>query len=132
MAGKQAKVLSEQQQRAVLAYLDTTRHPERNRVMFLSSVKAGLRAKEIASLQWRHVTDAQGNLANEITIEDAGSKGKNGGRGVPMARVLKHAIAELMAAEPNGRRETVRPGGASADSNTPRIGVPSRGINKTD
>ena len=69
--------------------------------MFLLSVKAGLRAKEIASLQWRHVTDAQGNLANEITIEDAGSKGKNGGRGVPIARVLKHAIAELMAAEPS-------------------------------
>ncbi len=101
MAGKQAKILSEQQQRAVLAYLDTTRHPLRNRVMFLLSVKAGFRAKEVACLQWRHVTDAEGSLSDEITIEDKGSKGKNGGRTVPTARVLKDALAELAMAEPH-------------------------------
>ena len=101
MSGKQAKILSEQQQRAVLAYLDTTRHPLRNRVMFLLSVKAGFRALEIASLQWRQVTDAEGRLSDEISIEDKGSKGKNGGRAVPMARVLKDALAELMVVEPS-------------------------------
>ena len=46
---KQARVLSEKQERVALHYLKATEHPERNTVMFLLSVKAGLRAKEIAS-----------------------------------------------------------------------------------
>lgn len=45
---KQAKILTKPQADAVLAYLSTTRHPERNRVIFLLSVKAGLRAKAIS------------------------------------------------------------------------------------
>jgi hypothetical protein len=43
--GKQAKILSDKQVRAVLAELDTRRYPLRDRVMFLLSMKAGLRAK---------------------------------------------------------------------------------------
>jgi integrase len=45
--GKQAKTLSKGQVDAMLAYLSTTRHPERNRLIFLLSAKVGLRAKEI-------------------------------------------------------------------------------------
>jgi integrase len=51
--GKQAKTLSKGQVDAMLAYLSTTRHPERNKLIFLLSAKAGLRAKEIAKLTWR-------------------------------------------------------------------------------
>jgi len=47
MQGKQAKVLSPTQERAIVGYLDTTRYPARDRVIFLLSIKAGLRAKEI-------------------------------------------------------------------------------------
>jgi hypothetical protein len=50
MQGKQAKMVSPTQERAILGYLDTTRYPSRDRVMFLLSMKAGLRAKEMASL----------------------------------------------------------------------------------
>jgi integrase len=48
--GKQAKTLSKGQVEAVLGYLAKTRHPTRNRLIFLLSVKTGLRAKEIARL----------------------------------------------------------------------------------
>jgi integrase/recombinase XerD len=60
--GKQAKTLSKGQVDAVLGYLTKTRWPTRNRLILLLSVKAGLRAKEIASLSWRMVTDAGGHL----------------------------------------------------------------------
>src|SRR5438132_2099216 len=60
MQGKQAKIVSPTQERAILGYLVTTRYPARDRVMFLLSMKAGLRAKEMASLTWAMVTDAQG------------------------------------------------------------------------
>lgn len=45
MAGRQAKVLSTAQMKAVLAHLSTTRNPARDTAMFLLSVRAGLRAK---------------------------------------------------------------------------------------
>ena len=60
--GKQAKTLTKGQVDAVQGYLAKTRWPTRNRLIFLLSVKAGLRAKEIASLSWRMVTDAGGQI----------------------------------------------------------------------
>lgn len=56
--GKQAKTLSKGQADAVLGYLAKTRWPKRNRVIFLLSAKAGLRAKEIAHLTWWMTNDS--------------------------------------------------------------------------
>ena len=46
--GKQAKIISDKQVRAVLAELATRRYPLRDRMMFMLSLKAGLRAKSDA------------------------------------------------------------------------------------
>ena len=48
-----------------MGYLDTTRYPHRDRVMFLLSIKAGLRTKEMALLTWAMLTDAAGQVASE-------------------------------------------------------------------
>ncbi|MFH0987248.1 MAG: site-specific integrase [Candidatus Micrarchaeota archaeon] len=77
--GKQAKVLTKQQQDTVLSYLSTTRHGLRNKVIFLLSARAGLRATEIAHLTWNMLTDASGALGNCISLTDSASKGKSGG-----------------------------------------------------
>ena len=60
---KQAKTLSKRQITLTTALLQQTRYPARNLAIFLLSIKAGLRAKEIASLTWDMITDAEGNLA---------------------------------------------------------------------
>ena len=67
---KQAKILTKPQADTVLAYLSTTRYPARDRVIFLLSVKAGLRAKEIASLRWEMISDAEGLLSDLISLTD--------------------------------------------------------------
>lgn len=90
--GKQAKTLSKGQIEAVLGYLATTRWPTRNRVIFLLSAKAGLRAKEIASLTWRMVTDANGQIGHAIHLENTASKGQSG-RIIPMNDELRTALA---------------------------------------
>ena len=41
--GKQAKIISDRQARAVLAELDARRYPLRDRTIFILSLKAGLR-----------------------------------------------------------------------------------------
>src|SRR6266436_7775975 len=84
MQGKQAKIVSPTQERAIVGYLDTTRYPTRDRVLFLLSMKAGLRAKEIASLTWAMVTDAEGQIAEAIQLQNRASKGTTGGRTIPM------------------------------------------------
>ena len=90
--GKQAKILSEAQIKATAQYLATTRNAQRDAVMFLLSVKSGLRAKEIAALTWQMVTDSQGNIADAIALQNVASKGKNGGRTIPLNKHLKTAL----------------------------------------
>ena len=80
---KQARTLSKQEIDEVLSYLATTRHAKRNRLIFLLSAKAGLRAKEIAGLTWWMTNDSQGQVARTIHLQDTASKGKSG-RLVPL------------------------------------------------
>jgi integrase len=93
--GKQAKIITEKQTRAVLAHLETTRYPARDRAMFLLSTKAGLRAKEIAHLTWGMVTDSEGNVGEAIALENRASKGKGGGRNIPLNPELRAALLAL-------------------------------------
>src|SRR5258708_27550127 len=96
--GKQAKILTEGQVKAALAAVGERRYPERDRVMVLLSVRAGLRAKEIALATWGMVTDAEGNLGDALHLSNGASKGKKGGRTVPLNASLRDALAALKAA----------------------------------
>ena len=62
---KQAKTLCKSQVALLFMMLKGTRYPLRNKVIALLSIKAGLRAKEIANLTWAMVTDAQGQLSRK-------------------------------------------------------------------
>src|SRR5438132_8754284 len=95
--GKQAKIVSPTQERAMLGYLETTRYPTRDRVMFLLSLKAGLRAKEMASLTWAMVTEAQGQVTDVMHVPNRASKGKTGGRTIPLHPDLQAALVTLQA-----------------------------------
>jgi integrase len=67
MAGKQAKTLTRQQIVAALRRARHSRYPQRDRVIILLSFKAGLRAGEIAKLNWPMVLDADGRIAELIS-----------------------------------------------------------------
>ena len=95
MQGKQAKIVSPSQERAILGYLDTTRYPSRDRVMFLLSMKARLRAKAMASLTWAMVTDATGQVAEVLHVPNRASKGTTGGRTIPLHPDLQAALGTL-------------------------------------
>lgn len=97
--GKQAKHLSKRQIEAVLGYLAKTRHPIRNRLIFLLSIKAGLRAREIALVTWRMVTDAQGEIGQTIILQDDASKGRSG-RIIPLNEELRRTLIEWRRSTP--------------------------------
>jgi integrase/recombinase XerC len=94
MAGKQAKILSQREIGQVLAHVREGRYPARNQVMFLLSVKAGLRAKEISCLTWSMISDASGMIGEVLYLPDISSKGKSG-RIIPLNAQLKQALVAL-------------------------------------
>ena len=96
--GKQAKTLTNKQIDSVLDHLGRSRAPVRNRAIFLLSVKAGLRAKEIANLRWEMVLKGDASLGDSLALPNIASKG-NSGRIIPLNKDLEVALQELLAEE---------------------------------
>jgi integrase/recombinase XerD len=94
MAGKQAKVLTRQQVVAALRRVRRGRYPQRDRLMILLSIKAGLRAGEIAKLTWPMVLDPDGRIAGCIDLHDSAAK-KRSGRTIPLHPDLRRALLQL-------------------------------------
>jgi len=96
MAGKQAKIISREQEEDLLTFCECTRHPQRNLVMLLLSVKAGLRAGEIAALTWDMVLASDGAVGTTIELRDRAAK-KGSGRQIPLHPALHRALVKLRA-----------------------------------
>src|SRR3954464_1526643 len=93
MAGKQAKTLSADHIDDLLFFAERSRHPLRNRLIVLLSVKAGLRAAEIAKLTWDMVLDPSGEVGSTIELQDKIAK-KRSGRSIPLHADLREALVE--------------------------------------
>ena len=91
---RQARILSPKQIELALHFLSCSRHAARNQLIFLLSAKAGLRAKEIASLQWEMVCTPEGEVSDQILLYDKASKGKSG-RCIPMHGEVRSLLVLL-------------------------------------
>jgi integrase len=112
MSGRQAKILSKDSCDDLLVFASTTRHPLRDRLIVLLSVKAGLRAAEIANLTWEMVLTPAADIASAIELHDRAAK-KSGGRLIPIHPELRDALEQLRrqtkAAGPVVRSQRGRP-----------------------
>ena len=95
--GKQANILNRSQVEAVLNHIYGRRYGLRNQVIFLLSIRAGLRAKEIAALRWSMIVGADGEVGEYIHLTNDASKGMSG-RIIPINRQLRATIIELFDA----------------------------------
>ncbi len=93
MPGRQAKILSKDNADDLLVFASTTRHPLRDRLIVLLSVKAGLRAAEIAHLTWEMVLTPTGEIGPTIELPDWAAK-KSGGRLIPIHPELRDALTD--------------------------------------
>ena len=93
--GKQAKTLNKKQIDQLLWYVSTLRHAQRNELIVLLSVRAGLRAKEIAELKWAMLTDAEGEITDSIHLTDIASKGRSG-RIIPINTQLRLKLQDWL------------------------------------
>ena len=97
MLGRQAKIVSPATLRRMLAYARQARQPKRNTVIVLLSVKAGLRACEIAGL-----TD-NGKIGDVIDIRDTIAKRGAGRRMNTAARFRPPYPAPFRFRQTKGR-----------------------------
>jgi integrase/recombinase XerD len=102
MPGRRAKILSRDNLNDLLVFASSTRYPTRNRLIVLLSVKAGLRAAEIAKLSWQMVLTPSGEVGSVIELRDSIAK-KSSGRLIPIHPDLRGAlIAWLTLSQPQG------------------------------
>lgn len=94
MAGRQAKVLNTSTLKRMLRTVDRSATAERDRVIVLLSVFAGLRACEIARLEWSMILDARGRVSGVLELPDRVAK-KGSGRRIPLHRDLRYALTRL-------------------------------------
>jgi integrase/recombinase XerD len=97
MPSKPAKVLSNFQVEAMLEYLATTRHALRNRLIFLLSVDAGLKAREIAGLSWWNTNDCEGQVGWSFCLLDKAGNG----RMVPISNRLRETLIQYRRSVPH-------------------------------
>lgn len=97
MIGRQAKVISAPALRMILAHVSRRDTRARDRVIVLLSVKAGLRAGEIAKLEWPMLLDARGQVSRLLCLPDRVAK-KGSGRRVPLHPDLRRGLVALARA----------------------------------
>lgn len=89
-----ARVLGSNDVRRLLKHISFTRHPLRNRTIVLLSFKAGLRACEIAGLDWSMVLTPSGAIDRQLRVADRIAK-KGSGRHIPLHPDLARTLARL-------------------------------------
>jgi integrase len=70
MLGRRARTIASSALNRVLRYVSRHPCPARSRAIVLLSAKAGLRAAEIARLEWSMVLDANGRIGDAIEVRD--------------------------------------------------------------
>lgn len=95
MLGRQAKVISRELLKRMLQRARRSRYPERDVVIILLSVRSGLRACEIAGLQWSMILEPSGRVGRQLSVHDRIAK-KRSGRRIPLHPELRCALQQLL------------------------------------
>jgi integrase len=97
MPGKQAKILTDADFERLLSLTRKSRYPVRNRCLVLLSVKAGMRAGEIAKVTWEMVLEPTGKVGFIIELRDEVAK-MGSGRRIPLHADLRNSLEKLRRA----------------------------------
>lgn len=94
----QAQTLTEADLRRALAHCHTRKHSTRDQTIIAVSVYAGLRAKEIAALNWNTVYEQGGAVRDQFVISGTQTKGGRA-RTVFVSRKLSKSLKDYVHSE---------------------------------
>ena len=92
---KQARILTKQEYKRVLAIVESNKHAERNRAVVFLSFYAGLRACEIASLRLHDVVNDENKVKTQLVLEKHMTKGNERQR-VMLNSVLRKELQKYV------------------------------------
>lgn len=92
-----ARVLNEQEHQQFLEFLETTRHPAKNKAIYLLGTRAGLRAQSIAGIRLNDVIDQQGKLKTKVELRREIVKGRKNYGVFLSNEELRKALEEYLA-----------------------------------
>lgn len=101
MPGRQARILTPAVVRRVQSNLSKRGTYERDLAIFMLSFRAGLRACEIAQLDWSMLTKSDGRLGEVISVRDNIAK-MGSGRTIPIHAELKAALRPMFRRDKTG------------------------------
>ena len=91
----QARILTKQEYKRMLAIVDSNKHSERNRAVVFLSFYAGLRACEIASLRLHDVVNDENKVKTQLVLEKYMTKGNERQR-VMLNSVLRKELQKYV------------------------------------
>lgn len=102
MAVKRAKIIESDDLKKVFRFIESKDSDVqvRDKVTVLLTLKAGLRAAEVAGLRWIDVTKANGEIADVMHVGSHIVKGKRRDRQVPIHPELKTLLTKLRKQRP--------------------------------
>ncbi|WP_037306889.1 tyrosine-type recombinase/integrase [Ruegeria halocynthiae] len=105
---KQAKLLTQAEQKRVYAVIDAHRYKSRNRAIFAFSFFAGLRACEIATLKVGDIFEDDGDVRDTVYLAATQTKGDEAGT-VLVSKRLNKALTTYAAAYPRHASKSQAP-----------------------
>jgi len=92
---RRAKIIEEKDLAAIFDWIDAkSSHKIRDKVAVMLTVKAGLRAAEVASIRWRNILKADGTVADNMELTHDVTKGGKF-RVVPVNATLKALLSDF-------------------------------------
>jgi integrase/recombinase XerD len=104
----QAKVLTEQELKRVLAVVATMTYSGRNKLLVLLSFQAGMRAGEISNLKNGHVLNDDGSVCDRIHLLNGQTKGDKQ-RTVILSQSLQKDISKYVSSLSGFRKNADQP-----------------------
>jgi len=105
----QSITLNQEQHKAFMDYLATTRHPERDTLIYLLTYRAGMRIGTIAQLKIGDILDTSNNVKQVITLRKSITKGSKTTMAYISHPELQESIVEYVKLlESKGKRGRVQ------------------------
>lgn len=101
MANKHAQVLDAEAFQDIMLYVSKGKSPLRDQAMILLSYKAGLRAQEIAGIQWKDVCDFRGDVREDHFFVPSSIAKNNREATIPMHAQLYIVLCALRKERPD-------------------------------
>ena len=103
----QAIALTDAQHKAFIAHLENTRHPERDKLAYLLTIRAGMRIGSVAGLEISDVVDSNGMPKQVVVLRRKITKGQKTLTAYLSHPEIQEALSSYLKVRPKSKSEAL-------------------------